>query len=57
MDRLDELSIFVAVAEQGSFVAAARRLGRAPSAITRAVSALRIGWRSASSTGRRARSR
>jgi DNA-binding transcriptional LysR family regulator len=40
MDRLDELSIFVAVAEQGSFVAAARRLGRAPSAITRAVSAL-----------------
>jgi len=40
MDRLDELSIFVAVAEQGSFVAAARRLGRSPSAITRAVSTL-----------------
>lgn len=40
MDRLDELAIFVAVAEQGSFVAAARRLGRSPSAVTRAVSAL-----------------
>jgi DNA-binding transcriptional LysR family regulator len=40
MDRLDELSIFVAVAEQGSFVAAARRLGRSPSAVTRAVAAL-----------------
>jgi DNA-binding transcriptional LysR family regulator len=40
MDRLDELAIFVAVAEQGSFVAAARRLGRSPSAVTRAVAAL-----------------
>jgi DNA-binding transcriptional LysR family regulator len=40
MDRLDELAIFVAVAEQGSFVAAARLLGRSPSAATRAVSAL-----------------
>jgi DNA-binding transcriptional LysR family regulator len=40
MDRLDELAIFVAVAEQGSFVAAARLLGRSPSAVTRAVSAL-----------------
>jgi DNA-binding transcriptional LysR family regulator len=40
MDRLDELAIFVAVAEQGSFVAASRRLRRAPSVITRAISAL-----------------
>lgn len=40
MDRLDELSIFVGVAEQGSFVAAARRLGRSPSAVTRAISTL-----------------
>src|SRR5260221_4742264 len=40
MDRLENLSIFVAVAEQGSFVAAARRLGRSPAAITRAVAAL-----------------
>jgi len=40
MDRLDELAIFVAVAEQGSFVAAARRLGRSPAGVTRAVAAL-----------------
>jgi DNA-binding transcriptional LysR family regulator len=40
MDRLDELAIFVAVAEQGSFIAAARHLGRSPAAITRAVAAL-----------------
>jgi DNA-binding transcriptional LysR family regulator len=40
MDRLDLLSIFVAVAEQGSFVAAARRLRRSPAAVTRAISAL-----------------
>jgi DNA-binding transcriptional LysR family regulator len=40
MDRLDELAIFVAVAEQSSFVAAARRLGRSPATVTRAVSAL-----------------
>src|SRR5215831_4013765 len=47
MDRLDELAIFVAVAEQGSFVAAARRLGRSPAAVTRAVAALeeRLGTR------------
>src|SRR4029077_6045545 len=40
MDRLDELAIFVAVAERGSFVAAARHLGRSPAAVTRAVAAL-----------------
>lgn len=40
MDRLHELAIFVAVAEQGSFVAAARHLGRSPAAVTRAVAAL-----------------
>ena len=40
MDRLDALAVFVAVAEQGSFVAAARRLGRSPAAVTRAVAAL-----------------
>jgi len=47
MDRLDELSIFVAVAERGSFIAAARRLGRSPAAVTRAVAALedRLGMR------------
>jgi DNA-binding transcriptional LysR family regulator len=47
MDRLDALTIFIAVAEQGSFVAAARRLGRSPAAVTRAVAALeeRLGTR------------
>ena len=40
MDRLDELAVFVAVAEQGSFIAASRRLGRSPAAVTRAVSSL-----------------
>jgi DNA-binding transcriptional LysR family regulator len=40
MDRLDLLTIFVAVAEQGSFIAASRRLGRSPAAVTRAVAAL-----------------
>jgi len=40
MDRIDTLTVFVAVAEQGSFVAAARRLRRSPAAVTRAVAAL-----------------
>ena len=40
MDRLDTLSVFIAVAEQGSFIAAARQLGRSPAAVTRAVAAL-----------------
>jgi DNA-binding transcriptional LysR family regulator len=47
MDRLDALTTFVAVAEQGSFIGAARRLGRSPAAVTRAVAALedRLGTR------------
>lgn len=47
MDRLDSLAIFVAVAEEGSFVSAARRLHRSPAAVTRAVAALedRLGTR------------
>jgi DNA-binding transcriptional LysR family regulator len=40
MDRLDSLAIFTAVAEQGSFIAASRRLGRSPTAVSRAVAAL-----------------
>jgi DNA-binding transcriptional LysR family regulator len=40
MDRLDALACFVAVADRGSFVGAARRLGRSPAAVTRAVAAL-----------------
>lgn len=47
MDRIDSATIFVAVAEQGGFAAAARRLGRSPSAVTRAVAELeaRLGVR------------
>jgi len=47
MDRLETVEIFVAVAEAGSFVGAARQLGRAPAAMTRAVAALedRLGIR------------
>jgi DNA-binding transcriptional LysR family regulator len=40
MDRLDSLAIFVAVAEEGSFVFAARRMHRSPAAVTRAVADL-----------------
>ena len=40
MDRLDSLAIFAAVAEQGSFIAASRRLGHSPTAVSRAVAAL-----------------
>jgi DNA-binding transcriptional LysR family regulator len=40
MDRLENLEIFVAAAESGSFTRAARRLGRTPAAVTRAVAAL-----------------
>jgi DNA-binding transcriptional LysR family regulator len=47
MDRLETVEIFVAVAEARSFVGAARRLGRSPAAMTRAVAALedRLGIR------------
>src|ERR1700680_907097 len=37
MDRADSVAVFVAVAEQGSFAKAARRLGRSPASVTRAV--------------------
>lgn len=40
MDRIDAIAAFVAVAEEGSFVAAATRLRRSPAAVTRAVAAL-----------------
>jgi DNA-binding transcriptional LysR family regulator len=39
-DRLDSIAVFVAVADLGSFAEAARRLNRAPAAVTRAVAAL-----------------
>jgi DNA-binding transcriptional LysR family regulator len=40
MDRIDAWTTFAAVAEARSFAAAARRLGRSPAAVTRAVAAL-----------------
>lgn len=40
MDRLHTMSVFVAVAEEGGFAAAARRLSISPPAVTRAVTAL-----------------
>jgi DNA-binding transcriptional LysR family regulator len=40
MDRLDTVAIFVEVAEQGSFVKAARILGRSTAAVSRAVATL-----------------
>lgn len=45
MDRLETMRVFVAVAEEASFAAAARRLVLSPPAVTRAVTALeeRIG--------------
>ena len=47
MDRIDSVSVFVEVAEQGSFAEAARRLERSPAAVTRAVAQLesRLGVR------------
>jgi DNA-binding transcriptional LysR family regulator len=43
MDRLDALAVFVAVVECSGFVGAARKLGRSPAAVTRAVAALEDG--------------
>ncbi len=40
MDRLDSIAVFVAVAERRGFIAAARKLGRSPAAVSRAVAAL-----------------
>ncbi len=40
MDRLDLIAAFVAVAEKNSFAGAARKLGRSPAAMTRAIAAL-----------------
>jgi DNA-binding transcriptional LysR family regulator len=40
VDRLEAWTIFVAVAERDSFADAARRIGRSPAAVTRAIAAL-----------------
>jgi DNA-binding transcriptional LysR family regulator len=55
MDRFRELSVLVAVAEEGAFNAAARRLNLSPPAVTRLVTALegRIGARLFTRTTRR----
>ncbi len=47
MDRIESVAVFVEVAEHRSFVAAARRLKRSPTAVTRAVGELetRLGVR------------
>src|SRR6187397_2785086 len=47
MDRTDAIAVFIAVTDQGSFAAAARRLGRSPASVTRAVADLeaRVGVR------------
>ena len=47
MDRIEDIEVFAEVAERGSFVAAARRLNRSPTAVTRAVAELeaRLGVR------------
>jgi len=55
LDRLDELTTFVAIIEAGSLISAARRLRRSPPAVTRALRALenRIGLRLVERTTRR----
>jgi DNA-binding transcriptional LysR family regulator len=47
MDRIDAVAVFAEVAERGSFAEAARRLGRSPAAVTRAIAELeaRLGIR------------
>ena len=40
MDRLDAMTLFVAAVDEGSLAAAARRHGRSPAAVTRAVALL-----------------
>ena len=40
MDRLDAMALFVGVVEEGSLAAAARRHGRSPAAVTRALTLL-----------------
>ncbi|WP_420349030.1 LysR family transcriptional regulator [Pelagibius sp.] len=55
MDRFRELAAFVAVAEEGAFNAAARRLGSSPPAVTRLITGLeaRLGARLLTRTTRK----
>ena len=56
MDRLDELSLLAAIIEEGSLVAAGRRLGQSAPAVTRILAGLeqRVGARLIERTTRRA---
>jgi DNA-binding transcriptional LysR family regulator len=47
MARIEDVAVFIEVAERGSFAQAARRLERSPAAVTRAVADLeaRLGVR------------
>jgi DNA-binding transcriptional LysR family regulator len=42
MDRVEDIAAFIEVAGQGSFSAAARRLNRSPTAVTRAIADLEV---------------
>src|SRR5665213_265880 len=55
MDRLDELSVFVAILDAGSLAVAARRLRRSAPSVTRALATLeaRLGTRLIERTTRR----
>ena len=55
MDRLDELALFLAIADAGSLAGAGRRLGRSPPAVTRILADLerRLGVRLVERTTRR----
>ena len=55
MDRISEMATFVAIIEEGSLAAAARRIGRSPPAVTRILAALeqRLGIRLIQRTTRR----
>jgi DNA-binding transcriptional LysR family regulator len=55
MDRLDELALFLAIADAGSLAGAARRLRRSPPAVTRGLAELerRLGLRLVERTTRR----
>jgi DNA-binding transcriptional LysR family regulator len=55
MDRLDELTVFARIVEEGSLVRAAQRLRRSPPAVTRALATLedRLGVRLVDRTTRR----
>jgi DNA-binding transcriptional LysR family regulator len=43
MDRLDAMEMFIAAVDQGSLAAGARKLGRSPAAVTRAIAFLERG--------------